>query len=103
LPAQDFDRFANAGEFWLHKGASLFRAALVLQRQDMADSSNLLDPTTAWRPRAGLSQPACMLAAMAVECALKAVIAEKQGVATGGRLDRDTPKHGLGECQEFCG
>jgi hypothetical protein len=100
MPGARFDQFANAEEFWLHSGASLLRSALALQRQDMADTSDMLAPTPG-RPRAIVSEPAYMLAAMAVECALKAVIAAKQRVTIGGKLSHK--RHNLEELARAAG
>ncbi len=85
MSPSNFDHVANVGQFWIQKGVELFRAALVLQRQVITDFPDLeLGPVKLWP--ASVSEPAVMLAAMAVECALKGVLAEKAGVAQNGKL-----------------
>src|SRR5882672_7306668 len=86
MSPSNFDHSANAGQFWIHKGVELLRAALVLQRQVIADFPDL-EAGPVKRSPAKVSDPAVMLAAMAVECALKGVLAEEIGVAKNGTLD----------------
>jgi hypothetical protein len=78
------------GGLWLAKGASLLRAASVLLHQEQADKQ------AEWRSQADLWRQAIMLAAMALECAFKAVIVEKEeDLIVGGMLafKEERPHH----------
>lgn len=76
---------------WLYKGATLMRASLAVQRQLQLDGLTVRTAREAEgrlsRPyRARLHLPALMLAAMAVEHALKGAIVAGAGVAAGHDL-----------------
>lgn len=84
---------ASNPDAWLYKGATLMRACLAVQRQVHLDR---LTARTARqsagrlsRPyRARLQLPAVLLAALALESALKGAIVARGGVATGHDLER---------------
>ena len=76
---------------WLYKGATLMRASLAVQRQLRLDALTARTARQAagrvTRPyRARLHLPAALLAALAVEHALKGAIVAKSGVAEGHDL-----------------
>lgn len=96
LPARDFDALLNRGRMWLPEGAQLLRAAFVLMGQHDKDEPARFAPVAAGAHRqARVVYPAIMLAAMSVECALKAVIAETNGVSRDGELGFDGKPHDL--------
>ena len=89
-PAQ-FDAHVGRGFYWLWTGASLLRSAHVVMKQveaDSEDSANAAERSQRFGTviPARLGDQATMLAAMAVECGLKAVIAERSGAAKNGEL-----------------
>jgi hypothetical protein len=78
-------------DVWLYKGATLMRASLAVQRQLRLDALTARTAHQAagrvTRPyRARLHMPAALLAALAVEHALKGAIVAKSGLATGHGL-----------------
>jgi HEPN domain-containing protein len=82
---------ATNADGWLYKGAALMRASLAVQRQLQLDglTARTAREAAGWltRPyRARLHLPALMLAAMAVEHALKGAIVAAAGGATGHDL-----------------
>jgi hypothetical protein len=104
MDSAEIDDYMNRGFMWLPDGASLLRSAFVLLRQNDDDKPALFEPLAPGGHRpARVVYPAIMLAAMAVECALNAVIAESKGVNHGGTLNFPWGSHDLKALAEGAG
>jgi hypothetical protein len=83
IPAWSFDMLVRQGDSWLTSGASLLRASHAVMRQCLVDGSQLKATVQNWKPGdedlpsspASLHLEVLLLAAFALENALKAVIA----------------------------
>src|SRR5579862_9085192 len=85
---QIFEDLTKKGMLWLTYGAGLLRASLVLAKQDAEDAPRRFDGSPI---RIAVTLQAIMLAAMAVENALKAVFAE-MGKITVEKTDKSAAR-----------